>query len=106
MTKRSIKKGRPPGSTTFQRTTAIAFGDAVRSVRTQQGMAQETLANLAGIERSHMGKVERGEHLPTLALIFRIARALKCGAGDLVTAAERNLQGDDVDPIRGHRHED
>jgi predicted transcriptional regulator len=30
-------------------------------------MAQESLAHLAGIERSHMGKIERGEHMPYAA---------------------------------------
>jgi len=43
-----------------------------------KGIAQEALANLASIERSHMGKVERGEHMSTLAIIFKIARALEC----------------------------
>lgn len=45
-------------------------------MRTEDGIAQETLAHLAGIERSHMGKIERGEDMPTLALVFKIARAL------------------------------
>ena len=54
-------------------------------------MAQETLANLASIERSHMGKIERGEHMPTLAIILKIARALGCSSADLMTATESRL---------------
>jgi len=38
----------------------------VREERTNQGIAQETLAHMAGIERSHMGKIERGEHVGEL----------------------------------------
>ncbi len=49
------------------------------------------LAEQAGIARSHMGKIERGEHMPTLALIFRIARALGCSATTLVAETERKL---------------
>ena len=55
-------------------------------------MAQEELAALAEIERSHMGKIERGEHMPTLALILRIAVALNRSAADLVAATEENLR--------------
>ncbi|HHQ2517423.1 helix-turn-helix domain-containing protein [Pseudomonas aeruginosa] len=44
---------------------------------------QETLAHLAGIERSH-SKVERGKHAATLVLIFKIAGALECNTAALM----------------------
>ena len=91
MQKRSIQRGRPAGATTFEAEPAQAFGAAVRAARTEQGVAQETLAHLAGIERSHMGKIERGEHMPTLAIILKIARALGCSSADLMTATESRL---------------
>jgi transcriptional regulator with XRE-family HTH domain len=47
-------------------------------------MSQEQLANVAQVERSHMGKIERGEHMPNLVLILRIAAALKVRPGSLV----------------------
>ncbi|WP_428604318.1 helix-turn-helix domain-containing protein [Pseudomonas sp.] len=65
---------------------------AVRALRTERAIAQETLANLADIERSHMGKIERGEHLPTLVVILRIAEALNCSAAQLVADTESNLK--------------
>lgn len=55
-------------------------------------MAQEELAALAAIERSHMGKIERGEHMPTLALILRIAMALNRSAAELIAVTEENLR--------------
>lgn len=88
MQKRSIQRGRPVGTTTFDSHLAQAFGGAVRARRTAYGIAQETLANLAGIERSHTGKIERGEHMPTLAIVFRLARALGCSAAELIAATE------------------
>ena len=91
MQKRSIQRGRPAGATTFEAEPAQAFGAAVRAARTEQGVAQETLAHLAGIERSHMGKVERGEHMPTLAIIFKIAGALQCSTAVLMSEAEGQL---------------
>ncbi len=91
MQKRSIQRGRPVGATTFDAELAQAFGMAVRALRTERGIAQETLANLASIERSHLGKIERGEHTPTLAAIFKIARALECSTAVLMTQTEGQL---------------
>ena len=92
MQKRTIQRGRPVGSTTYEPEPALAFGQAARAARMEQGMAQEELAALAEIERSHMGKIERGEHMPTLALILRIAVALNRSAADLIAATEENLR--------------
>ena len=92
MQKRTIQRGRPVGSTTYEREPALAFGQAVRAARMEQGMAQEELAASAEIERSHMGKIERGEHMPTLALILRIAAALNKSAADLIAVTEDNLR--------------
>src|SRR3546814_5640140 len=86
MQKRIIQRGRPAGTTTYEAGPAIAFGMAVRTARTELGTAQETLANLAGIERSHMGKIERGEHMPSrseehtseLQSLMRISYAVFC----------------------------
>ena len=69
----------------------IALGEAVRGRRKASGMSQEALADAAGIDRSHMGKIERGEHLPSLALILKIATALKMSGTDLMAATERNM---------------
>jgi len=93
MQKRNIKRGRPRGTTTYDAKPAQAFGDAVRSARMARGIAQEELAALAAIERSHMGKIERGGHLPTLALILKIAKALNTSAANLLAATEANLYG-------------
>ena len=92
MQKRTVQRGRPVGSTTYEPEPALAFGQAVRAARMEQGMAQEELAASAEIERSHMGKIERGEHMPTLALILRIAAALNRSAADLIAATEENLR--------------
>ncbi|MGE6498215.1 helix-turn-helix domain-containing protein [Cupriavidus metallidurans] len=93
MQKRPVQRGRPAGTTTHDAELAHAFGAAVRALRVEQGLAQETLAHQAGIERSHMGKIERGEHMPTLAIIFKIARALGLSVAHLMGTAEELLGG-------------
>ena len=95
MQKRTVQRGRPAGSTTHDAELAHAFGAAVRALRMERGIAQESLAHQAGIERSHMGKIERGEHMPTLVVILKIARALGRSAGELVLEAEARLASDE-----------
>ncbi|SON97535.1 hypothetical protein XFF6992_460062 [Xanthomonas citri pv. fuscans] len=43
---------------------------------------------------AHMGKIERGQHMPTLALILRISIALNDSAANLMTATESILYTD------------
>ena len=52
------------------------LGAAVRSSRKACGLSQEALADAAGIDRSHMGKIERGERNVTLLNLLKIADAL------------------------------
>ncbi len=91
MQKRAIQRGRPKGTMTFDAVPALAFGATVRAARTELGISQEMLAHRAGVERSHMGKIERGEHLPNLVLVLRIARTLGCSSADLMPATESRL---------------
>jgi DNA-binding Xre family transcriptional regulator len=65
----------------------VRLGAAVRARRTQMNYSQETLADAAEIDRSHMGKIERGERNVTFLNIARIARALQCKPSDLLVDA-------------------
>lgn len=65
----------------------MALGAAVRARRKALGLSQEALADLAEIDRSHMGKIERGERNVTLLNILRIARAIEVKASDLLRDA-------------------
>ncbi len=85
---RKISPGRPRGSISYDPKSAIAFGAVVRARRLEMGVSQEALSSMASVERSHMGKIERGEHLPNLVLILRLAKALEIRPGELVDATE------------------
>jgi transcriptional regulator with XRE-family HTH domain len=50
-------------------------------------MSQEALADYAGIDRSHMGKIERGERNVTFLNIVRIAEAMGCKSSDILVEA-------------------
>lgn len=63
------------------------FGTAIRTRRTSLLLSQEALADLAEIDRSHMGKIERGERNVTLLNVVRIANAMQCRPSDLLIEA-------------------
>ena len=63
------------------------LGAVMRARRQAMGLSQEALADLAGVDRSHMGKIERGERNVTFLNILRIAEAIHCKPSDLLSAA-------------------
>jgi len=66
----------------------VRFGAVVRAHRLALGLSQEALADQAEIDRSHMGKLERGERNLSFLNILRIAKAVQCKPSDLFTDAE------------------
>ncbi|HUB74249.1 MAG TPA: helix-turn-helix transcriptional regulator [Solirubrobacteraceae bacterium] len=70
----------------------VAFGDAIRATRKEQGVSQEALALKCGLDRSYFGAVERGERNVSLTNIIRIAEALQARPADLFARAESTGQ--------------
>ncbi len=60
------------------------FGMLVREFRVQRGISQENLAFLCNLDRSYMGRIERGEVNPTLERIYEIADALNIPPNQLL----------------------
>jgi transcriptional regulator with XRE-family HTH domain len=58
----------------------------VRQLRVRQGMSSETLAASAGVDRSYLGRLERGHANPTIAMLERLASSLKIEIGELFVA--------------------
>ena len=69
-----------------------AFGEAVRRLRSHAGISQELLAEKAGLHRTYVGSVERGERNLSLVNIHRLAAALGTDAPTLLAAAEASRQ--------------
>lgn len=65
----------------------VRLGEAVRASRKAAGFSQEALADAAEIDRSHMGKIERGERNVTVLNILKIAAALNRPASEIFDAA-------------------
>ncbi len=52
------------------------FGEKVREERLKRGFSQEELAGKAGVHRTYIGMIERGEKNITLTNIKKVANAL------------------------------
>lgn len=59
------------------------FGDRVREIRHQKNLSQEELAELAGIDRTYVGGVERGERNLSVLNVKRLSDALGINVKDL-----------------------
>lgn len=66
----------------------IDLGVAIRNVRLGSGLSQESLAVDAGLDRSYMGGIERGEHNLTVMNIVKVANALGIKPSELLKGAK------------------
>ena len=65
------------------------LGARVRLLRVAAGLSQEDLAELAGLHRTYVGGVERGERNISVLNLIQIARALKVRVSELFTDVDR-----------------
>jgi transcriptional regulator with XRE-family HTH domain len=65
------------------------FGSRVRAERERLGVSQEELADRAGMHRTYVGGVERGERNLGLLNVVRIAKALGLPASTLLADIDR-----------------
>jgi len=59
------------------------FGERVRQLRLAVNLSQEELAFKAGVHRTYLGSIERGERNPSLKNIAAIAKALDITLSEL-----------------------
>ena len=65
------------------RDIAKIIGQRIRNYRTQKGLSQEKLAELAGCHPTYIGQLERGEKNATLESVEKIASAMDISLSEL-----------------------
>lgn len=70
---------------------AITVGQIIQRKREQKKLSQEVVSGLAGIGRTHLSAIERGERKPTLETFFKIAEALNVRPSALLAEVEDEL---------------
>lgn len=62
-------------------------GQAIKRRRLRQGLTQAAVADLTGIDRGHISRLEDGTFQPSLATLARIAKVLGTTSSRLMAAA-------------------
>jgi len=62
----------------------LFLGKKIRAEREKRGVSQEKLGEMAGVHRTYVGMIERGEKNITLQNLGRFARALSLRVKDLI----------------------
>ncbi len=71
---------------------AVVVGKVLQRFREQKKQSQELISGLAGIGRTHLSAIERGERKPTLDTFFKIADALGVKPSIIMAAIEEELE--------------
>jgi transcriptional regulator with XRE-family HTH domain len=66
----------------------VTLGQTIKGLRLDVGLSQEALAFEAGIDRSYIGGIERGEHNLALINLIKIAKTLGVTASELLYRAK------------------
>jgi transcriptional regulator with XRE-family HTH domain len=77
----------------------LALGQLIYKLRKERKISQEDLAGEAGIDRTRMGEIERGEANPTIDTLSKVAISLGQTLGSLILEAEELSSGTPKKPI-------
>ncbi|MFT6584783.1 MAG: transcriptional regulator with XRE-family HTH domain [Cognaticolwellia sp.] len=64
------------------------FAEKVRVIRLEKNISQDALSKLTDIDRSYIGRIDRGEVNITLDKLFKISKALECQPSELMPNIE------------------
>ena len=71
---------------------SIVVGHVIQRFREERKQSQELVSGFAGIGRTHLSAIERGERKPTLETLFRIADALGTKPSIILAEIEKELE--------------
>ncbi|OTG94066.1 helix-turn-helix domain-containing protein [Acinetobacter sp. ANC 4973] len=63
---------------------SVVIGQLIRNARNNKKISQEKLALICEIDRSYLGRIERGEVNLTVEKLYEISSALEVDAKDLL----------------------
>lgn len=70
---------------------AELVGQVLQEYRGRSGLSQEVLSGLAGLDRTHYSKIERGQRMPTIETLFKIAQAIGVCPSDIIKSIEEEV---------------
>ena len=76
-----------PPTRTYDK-NAVRFGGIVNRLRMERRWTLRYVAKLCGMNATYLGLVERGENVPTLTTILRLAAVLGVPASEILAEVE------------------
>ena len=77
-------------------TLAVVIGDNIRRYRERANLTQGQLAEQAGVGTAFISRVERGEKMMKLKILYAIADALQVGFDALVYQEHHNVSSQNI----------
>lgn len=71
---------------------AEIVGCVIQKFRENKKMSQELVSGLAGIGRTHLSAIERGERKPTLETFYKIGQALSIRPSVMLERIEEEME--------------
>jgi transcriptional regulator with XRE-family HTH domain len=82
------------------------FGKQLQRLRIRRGLTQEQLGVTAGLSRTFLGRLELGQHDPSLSTLVRLAKALRVSVTELLGESVSASQWWQVGEVRFSTRED
>ena len=73
----------------MERDIGLEIARRIQRYREQQGMSQMKLADEADLNSTYIGQIERGEKIPSVGVLYRIADTLGMTLSDFFTGIEK-----------------
>jgi transcriptional regulator with XRE-family HTH domain len=70
---------------------SASFGKILRKARQQSGLSQETLSELARVDKSYISLLEHGKRQPSLTILFQLSDALNIVPTDFINAVAQDI---------------
>ncbi len=71
---------------------AEVVGRVIQRFREERKQSQELVSGLAGIGRTHLSAIERGERKPTLETFYKIGEAMDVRPSVILAAIEQEME--------------
>ena len=68
----------------YEKKESVKLGQNLKKIRTKKGMSQSDIARTLDVGRGYISNIENGKTNPTLATIFRLAKAVEVSIDELM----------------------
>ena len=76
----------------MNKSLAKVFGEVLKELRSEVGISQENLAYESELDRSYISLLERGLRIPSITILFQIAKPLQKTPSEILLIVEERYK--------------